>query len=242
MAYIILSTIGFKQYNKLIFLPFAGGNKNSFLNFFSGDEVSVLEYPGRGQRIHENLITNIDLLVEDLILQLKEEIGLRKKYIIYGHSMGALVGYLVCKKIEKLGLKKPSRLVVSGKKAPKYQLEEVTFNISDDLFWKKAISLGGIPEEMNDYPDLIDFYIPILKSDFECVEKYQHLVTPKLSIPIDVFYGSDEDISEQEAKEWQMETYGKVTVTELKGNHFFIFHHKDFFREYFKNLQLNTTT
>ena len=57
----------------------------------------------------------------------------------------------------------------------------------------------------------------------------------KLNISIDVFYGSEE-ATEEEMLSWQEETTEKVTITQLKGNHFFIFDHIDYFKNYFKNL------
>ena len=99
-----------------------------------------------------------------------------------------------------------------------------------------------VPEELNNHAELIEYFTPILKTDFRCIENYKYdKNTPKLSIPIDVFYGSDEDITRIKAEAWQEETIANVNVTELEGNHFFIFDQKDFFAEYFKTLQLNAT-
>ena len=224
---------------KIIAIPFAGGNKYSFNNFIKS---LVLENPGRGLRIKEDLIENIYELINDLLPQFQKEIDACDDYIIYGHSMGALVGYLICKEIEKQGLKPPVKLVVTGAKAPKYSKEKTLSNLSNESFWKEISKLGGIPKELNNHPELIEYFTPILKADFKCIENYQYdKNSSKLTIPIDVFYGSDEEITQAEAEAWQEETAANVNVTELKGNHFFIFEHKDFFVEYFKNLQLNAT-
>ena len=156
--------------------------------------------------------------------------------------MGALVGYLFCVELEKLKLKLPRRLIVSGAKSPKYCREKILSNLPDKVFWEEVCKLGGIPEELNNHAELIEYFTPILKTDFRCIENYKYdKNTPKLSIPIDVFYGSDEDITRIKAEAWQEETIANVNVTELEGNHFFIFDQKDFFAEYFKTLQLNAT-
>lgn len=228
---------------RIIIFPFAGGSKYSFNNFFSlSNDISILEYPGRGLRIKEDLIKDINELVSNLLLQVKKELNSNDEYIIYGHSMGALVGYLICQKLEELNLKRPIKLVVSGRRSPRYLVDKVLSNLPNENFWEEVSKLGGIPENIKNHPELIHFFAPLLKADFECIEKYQYNKNNKrLTIPIDVFYGSDEDISEQEAKDWQMETSEKVTVKELSGNHFFIFDHKEFFTEYFKNILLNAT-
>ncbi len=227
---------------KIIAFPFAGGNKYSFNGYFPTEfTVSVLEYPGRGLRTKESLIENLNVLVSDLLPQVEKEINTCDEYIIYGHSMGAWVGYLISKKIEELGFKKPLKLILSGAKPPKYTREKKISELKDQDFWDEVCELGGITEEMKGYPELIQYFIPILKADFKCIEGYQHKESLKLTMPIDFFYGSDEEINSEEASEWKNETTDLVNIYELKGNHFFIYKHKPFFVEYFKNLELNAT-
>jgi len=231
------------NHKKIIAFSFAGGNKYSYNNLFPVDyHVSLLEYPGRGVRVKEELITEIESLVDDLFFIIQEEITSFDNYIIYGHSMGALIGFLVCKKIEIFNLKRPDKLIVSGKKAPIFLRDKLFSNLPNKDFWNEVSKLGGIPEELSNHPELLEYFIPILKADFKCVENYQYdKNAPKLTIPIDVFYGSDEEITKAEAEAWQEETTANVNVTELTGNHFFIFEHKEFFIKYFKGFQLNAT-
>lgn len=227
-----------KDSNKIIIFPFAGGNTYSFKNYFPlNNNVCTIEYTGRGLRIEENLIENINTLISDLLPKVKKEINSCDNYIIYGHSMGALVGYLMCKEIQKLGLKSPIKLVVSGRKAPKYSRDMILSDLPDLDFWKEVSKLGGIPEELNKYPELIEYFTPILKADFKCIENYQYNENlPKLPIPIDVLYGSDEEITQEEAEAWKEETIANVSVKELKGNHFFIFEHKKILQKLLKIL------
>lgn len=227
---------------KIITFPFAGGNKYSF-NFLKHEAIKLkaLEYPGRGQRISEPLLNNINDILEDALNNIISEIG-TEDYIIYGHSLGALVGYLCCKKIGELNMKQPDKLIVSGYRAPFINKKESIYNLESDKFWEKIDKYGGIPQDVLLIDELITFFEPILRADFQCVENYVYnSSSDKLTIPINVFYGSDEDITQEEAESWQKETTGKVTVTKLKGNHFFIFDHKDFFINYFENLQSNAT-
>lgn len=229
---------------KILAFPFAGGNKYSFSNLIlKNNYTKVFEYRSRMEfPIKEDLIENINELVGKLCLKIRTENHIDDEYVIYGHSMGALVGYLLCKEIEKLNLKKPLKLIVSGKSAPKYAQKEILHKLPDNEFLDKVMELGGIPKEIKGYPEFIKYYVPILKSDFKYVGNYQYDEnSPKLSIPIDVFYGSHEDMTKEEALAWQEETTCKINVTQLKGNHFFIFEHQEFFVEYFKNLQENAT-
>nr|WP_315254464.1 thioesterase domain-containing protein [uncultured Flavobacterium sp.] len=220
---------------KLLGFSFAGGSKYSFQKFTNqASDFIMIDYPGRGLRMHENLIFDIEILVEDLLQKVKNEITSNKDYIIYGHSMGALVSYLICQKIEKLGLKKPLKLVVSGKKAPSIEIKIKIAHLPDKEFWQEVVKLGGIPDELQKHHELMAYYIPILKADFTAIENYK-FSKKKITIPIDVFYGSEE-ATKEEMLCWQEETTRKVNITQMEGNHFFIFDHVDFFTNYFKNV------
>ena len=223
---------------KIFGLPFAGGSKYSFQRFSNEiNNLIVFEYSGRSSRIREPFIIDIKLLIEDILQKLKTEIGSSNEdYIIYGHSMGALVGYLICQQIEELGLKKPQKLVVSGKKAPSVERELKISHLGDNEFWQEVVKLGGIPDELRNHPELIEFYTPILKADFSVIENYRYEKKQKLTIPIDVFYGSEE-AQVNEMLGWKEESTEKVTINQMEGNHFFIFDHTDFFISYFKNIK-----
>lgn len=226
---------------KLITLPFAGGNKYSysFLKKRIPDiEIINLEYPGRGARNNESFINDIDTLVNDIYIKIIHAIN-QEPYMIFGHSMGALVGYLVCVKIQESGIQQPVRLIVSGRKAPSVKTEKVLSHLPDNLFWEEVIKIGGIPNELQNHHELINFYTPILKADFGAVENYNYAKKEKLNLPIDVFYGTEEEITENEIMEWKNESTEEVTIKPLKGNHFYIYNHEGFFVNYFNSLIKN---
>lgn len=222
---------------KIISFSFAGGSKYSFQKLHQKNpNIVVIEYPGRGKRINEKLINNIDLLIEDLLLKVIPEINSCSNYVIYGHSMGALIGYLICHKIMELDFKKPNRLVISGKTAPSIKNNISFSQLPDTLFWQEIIKIGGIPEEIHNIPELLKFFIPILKADFRIIEQYEYQKKAKLNIPIDVFYGTKEEMTLNEREGWKNESTETVSVKLLEGNHFFIYDNEEFFINYFENL------
>lgn len=217
---------------KVIAFPFAGGNCYSF-EFLRphldkrGIELSVLEYPGRGRRIKERLSHSIAEIATDAFERLEKAISNTGEYLIYGHSMGALIGYLVSKKLEKSPLSKPEKLIVSGREAPCCkQAPEIRSNLESDAFWQEVADLGGVPEEVLKADELKEFYEPILRSDFSAVESFDNSDTEKLNIPIDVFYGCDEGLEyHPEVDSWNEATAKQVRIYEKSGDHFFIYEH-----------------
>ncbi|WP_165852248.1 thioesterase II family protein [Chryseobacterium pennae] len=205
--------------NQVVALPFGGGNKFSFNKFKIN--ITTMEYNRDSHSLIECLVNEI--------------IKINGQYYLYGHSMGALLAYLVCHKLQEENLFMPEKLIVSGKKAPSIPREKKIAHLPDEEFWNEIIALGGIPNEMLNYPELIDYYLPILRYDFKFVESYQYERKTKLNIPIDVFYGSEE-ATMADMIGWREETTEEVIITKLSGDHFFIHDHVEYFKKYFNNL------
>lgn len=219
----------------IIAFPFSGGNKHSYTDFESLNMIT-LEYPGHGQRYKEPLLSDIHDIVDDAIKSL-EKITLDEEYIIYGHSMGALIGYLVCQKLQQLNRPGPIRLIVSGKNAPKIKFNAGISHLPENQFWDKIIAMGGVPQEFLNNKNVLHLFTPVLKSDFKSVEEYKYDAdNQKLTVPIDVFYGSNESLDDLQIQAWREETDLNVDIVKLEGNHFFIYKHKEFFINHFKSV------
>ncbi len=80
---------------RLICLPYAGGNANSFVPYSAlqelNAEICAVQLPGKGSRLNEAQYQSIDTLVEDLAEVLTPIID--KPYVIWGHSFGSRIGF-----------------------------------------------------------------------------------------------------------------------------------------------------
>lgn len=209
---------------KIVAFPFAGGNKYSYSKMIhNSNEFIVLEYPGRGTRSDKPLITNLNELIEDMFNEFEKIVDEENDYIIYGHSMGALIAYFICLMIEQKKMKQPDMLVVSGAKAPFYRRIDKISHLDNESFWAEITKIGGIPKELKEDKELIDFFTPILKADFRLLENYSYSGKNKINIPIDVFYGSEEDIEIEQVLAWKETTHKNINIQCLPGDHFFIF-------------------
>lgn len=216
----------------IIFCPYAGSSKYSFQQFNTQANITVIEYPGHGKRIREELLTDIDLIVHDAFTSIKNIIATKHPYIIWGYSMGALVGYRICQEIQKHNMPQPVKLVACAKTAPSVKRSKLISHLDDLQFWSEIKAMGGISEDILSHPELMSFFLPILRADIFAVEQFEYHKTEKLNIPIDIFYGDTEDITEKDLVEWQSETTKQIHITQLHGNHFFIFKYMDFFIRY----------
>ncbi|MDO6435743.1 alpha/beta fold hydrolase [Flavitalea sp. BT771] len=213
----------------LICFPYAGGSKYSYSVFNSlvSPQMNVLpfELPGRGDRLMEPLLNDIKAVVQDLFGQIENL--LREPYILYGHSMGGLLAYLMAKKISGCRLPLPLKLVITGCEGPSVEYKSI--KLQSDLpipeFITELRALGGAPEGVLEDESFFNFFEPILRADLRVIEGYEYQESFPLDIPICVMYGSEEDMTAVDVEAWQKESGMDVEMIQFPGNHFFIFNY-----------------
>jgi len=207
-------------------IPFAGGSVYSLKPFEiymnEGVRWIPLEPPGRGRRIREPLIRDLQQMAADIFNQVRS--GLDEPYAFYGHSMGAMLAYLVTRMALDADLPPPTRLFLSGCGAPASKSKMPgRHKLPKTEFWKALKELGGSPDEVLQNEELQHYFEPILRADFEAIEKYDYQEATPFDIPVTVIIGYDEFVTREEAEQWQMETRAPIDVISYPGNHFFIF-------------------
>ena len=213
---------------QVFLLHFAGGNSYSF-NFLRpflprNFDFHLMELPGRGRRIHEELLSAESEAIDDLLKQIT---SLRndKPYIIFGHSMGARLGLRVTEKMERLG-DYPKQLIVAGNAGPGTGDQNVyRSRMNDEELKEELISLGGVPDEVLQDDDVFQFFSQIMRSDFRILEEAEPLDTDfKVSAPIVAVMGDKEETAE-DIENWRNFTSSNFKSYLLRGNHFFIHDH-----------------
>lgn len=212
----------------LICIPFAGGNRYSYRQLFSDVpewlQVHTIEPPGRGRRIKEPLLTDVDSLVDDLYIQVQP--FLSTGYVLYGHSMGALLAFLLTRKIIRENALPPQNLFLSGYVAPSLERKEPEqHHLPKDEFLKMLKELGGIPDELFADEKLLDFYHPVIRADFKAIETYRYKQEAPIPVPVYVMAGDNEKISDEEMNGWAKETTLPLRCRRFRGGHFYIFNH-----------------
>ncbi len=90
-------------------------------------------------------------------------------------------------------------------------------------FIQELKDLKGMPDEILQSNELLEYCEPILRSDFMVSEKYIHEESAPLDIPITVITGNEEDMENSDIALWQKETTLPVDFKKFPGNHFFIY-------------------
>lgn len=209
---------------RLYCLPYAGGSASLYRKWnstISSDiELIPLEPSGHGKRIREPLYKNFKEAVSDL----KNRIDTQSPYMIFGHSLGALLAINICRELENSQASPPSTLFISGAAPPHiYNSKEKIAGMSDSDFLNKVEAIGGTPPGFTDEPELLTLLLPVLKNDFRIVEEHSFPYPPEpVSTALQIIKGDKDSFADGDIFDWNEYTEGEVSVHTLPGNHFFI--------------------
>ncbi|MBS0030642.1 thioesterase II family protein [Chitinophaga sp. 22321] len=215
------------QKTKLICIPYAGGNSYSFrdLQPFLGRHMDIvtLELPGRGKRIADPLLSDMHAMADDLYQQLLPHI--RSPYLVYGHSMGAVLGNLLIHRLKKEGKALPLHFFVTGCAAPVFNDQRRQLHLlPDDQLIAELKNMGGMPDALLADLDMMEFFLPVIREDMRAVEGYQYQSLGRYSTGITAITGAAEEIAPNQVAGWAEETDKEIRILRYPGNHFFILH------------------
>ena len=214
---------------KLFCFPYAGGSAAIFNQWkkYTGHNVEIraIELAGRGKRIHEAHYNDFNEVIEDVFSLIVDEVKNGNDYVFFGHSMGAKIAYELTQEILVRGLPGPEHIFFSGRGAP-YVLgddEKEYHKLPDEEFKEEVLKLGGTPKEFFEHPELLEVFLPLLKSDFKMAarELNGEEISP-LPCDITVLLGKDEELTPEQIDSWKNYTSGDCTIHYFNGGHFFI--------------------
>ncbi len=207
---------------ELFAFPFAGGSEHCYRelsNNLKGINLRVQALPGRGSLISQPSISRVEEMVNYLFPKIKD--SLYQPYALFGHSMGAFIAYMLCRKISDENMPMPKALILSGRKAPSIGEDELKHKMPDAQFRKMLLELGGIPDAVWQDEEIMALFEPIIRSDFELIETYLYQQQNALDIPVHLFLGRDDNVSSEQAQAWQKETIHPLNITYFDGGHFY---------------------
>ncbi len=212
----------------LFVLPHAGGNKYAYKPFAdvapSHVNVILLEYPGRGERLQQATVSDAVSLARLMVSEIRHY--LHTPYAVYGHSMGTLIGLLMLREIQQLALPRPKFVFFTGSEGPATRKhEKIRYKLPDPELIEELRSLGGVSQEVLNEPQILEFFLPIIRADFQVIETYEYVPARPMDIPFSIAIGTQENVTVEEARSWQKETRRPVEVMQFHGQHFFIFDH-----------------
>jgi surfactin synthase thioesterase subunit len=217
---------------RLVCLPHAGGSAPFFLpvsaELSPWADVVAIQYPGRQDRRAEPPIDDIAVLADHVsgILERQPPLPLS----IFGHSMGAVLGFEVARRLEASGREGavPVRLFASGRRAPSTHRDERVHLRDDAGVIAEVRALNGTASSLLGDDEIMRAALPSLRADYRAAETYTCAADIKVNCPITVLTGdSDPKTTLEEAKAWAGHTRGSFDLRVFTGGHFFLTDHVD---------------
>lgn len=185
-------------------------------------EACAVQLPGREDQLRQTPFTQLSLL-EQTLAQVIEPY-LRIPLVLFGHSMGGLIGFELARQLRRQRQPTPVHLFVSGHRAP--QLPDPNppiHQLPDPAFVAELRRLNGTPETVLQNSELMEVFLPLLRADFAICETYEYSIEAPLDCPLSVFGGlRDDRVHRDELAAWHSQTSASFTLHMFPGNHFFL--------------------
>lgn len=215
---------------KLFLFPYAGGSTIAYRQLCSllneTIEAHPFEYKGRARRCSEAYYKDIQEGVSDAFAFIKEYIkDETEEYAMFGHSMGGLFVYEILRKIEEEGIKYPTHVFLSSRRAPHIKRAESKkyYLLPEDEFIKSLEEIGGLEKELLETKEFREYYLPIIRSDYKLVEEYKNQVTStRIDCNLTILYAeNDVEVEKKDVLAWQQYGNKKIETYQFEDGHFY---------------------
>jgi len=218
---------------RLFCFPHAGGAASSYFHWpvaLDGVDVLAVQPPGREGRLAEPPVADMPTMLERLVAAVEPHLD--RRFVFFGHSMGALVAFELARELRRRGLAIPERLYVSGRRAPTLPNPETPLHVlaDDELVAELNRRFGGLPAAILAEPELMALFLPIIRADLTVLECHEFHGDPVLGLPITAFGGEDDvRASEDDLAAWRDLTAADFALRRFPGGHFYLHDRRDAF-------------
>lgn len=211
---------------RMFCFPYAGGGAQGFAkwpaNLPESVELCALQLPGRETRMRELPLSSADSLVSAMMPALLPLMD--KPFVLFGHSMGAIVAFELARRLEEVHGIVPECLIASARVAPHVAIPRPPINrLAQAEFIDGLKSMNGTPKEILEDEGLMALISPMLRADFAVHEEYVYSPGPPLLCDILAFGGlQDSEAGRAGVGAWSDYTAKKFALRMVPGGHFFI--------------------
>jgi medium-chain acyl-[acyl-carrier-protein] hydrolase len=214
---------------RLFCFPYAGGQAAIYFTLAKllpeQIELVAVQLPGRGNRMFEPALNSAEAIAQAVVPQILAYAD--KPIALLGYSNGCLQAYEVA---HRLLLRADVRHVfMAARSAPQLGTQREPIHLlSDQQFRQELALLGGTPQELLAYDELMELMLPTLRADFKLGYDYQCPAVKPLPIALSSIAGRfDKDVPVENVQAWQDLFATKCQHHVIDGDHFFINTHID---------------
>ncbi|MEU2834244.1 alpha/beta fold hydrolase [Streptomyces lavendulae] len=212
---------------RLYCLPCAGGGATMFRAWADRlpptVELRAVRLPGRHAWHPEPPFTDCTAAAHALASGLGPE--LHTPYVLFGHSMGALLAHELILSLDRHELPPPALYVSASWLVEGTPIELLPDPADcDEQFVETLRRFGGVPPEVLSDPEVLDFMLPALRSDFGLCRTYTYRTgaTP-FSVPVRAMGGVADTVTPVDRMaRWRHHTERFLGTRSFPGDHFFL--------------------
>lgn len=197
---------------RLFCLPYAGGDEFAYWRW-----ADLLAGTARVHAIGREGAPSVDRVADTIA-------ATDGPFAIYGHSMGARLGFEVVRELRRRGAPLPVRLYVGGADPP--DLREPIARVAhlDVGEWlDQLIARADTPAAVRDDPDIRAAVEPALAADLAWLQAYRFRPEPPLPVPIVAFAASDDhEVPRDLMLGWARHTSAWFRHHTLAAGHLFV--------------------
>ncbi|WP_240802798.1 thioesterase domain-containing protein [Streptomyces sp. A0642] len=213
----------------------AGAGVSAFYNWPAdlGPEVEALPrlLPGRDARRREPRATGREALLADLMESFARAPD--APYVLYGHSLGAMVAYTVTRALHEAGLPGPALLALGACPPPDAPslLSDAAWGPEDELL-ELLRETGTLPQGARPGGLWYRAVLPVLRDDLSLahelrINAHEPVVGPPLSVPVLILSGAQDPLAPPDVMAgWQAWSTGPAVTRTVPGDHFFVRGHE----------------
>jgi surfactin synthase thioesterase subunit len=177
--------------------------------------------PGREHRVREQPARQLLTLAAQVTRELVDAVP--GPYLLFGHSMGAMLAYEVCRWLQRTGEGElPATLTVSACLGPDLPRSTEVIGQSDRRLTERLAALGGIPPEAARDPDLMRLILPVIRADLEMVEVYRPRSGPPMDLELLVVVGEEDQVATPAQMTGWPPTALRSSLQVRPGGHFYL--------------------
>ncbi|WP_019931181.1 thioesterase II family protein [Nocardia sp. BMG111209] len=211
----------------LLICPHAGTGASAYRAFakvFSEHfDVVIFQYPGRQDRAKEPALPTVPALALGAFADFAASQHHRGRPLtVFGHSMGAMVGFEVVRAAEAAGV--PVRLLAaSAAVSPGRSAELPPHPSEDEQILDHLASLEGTGAEVLASREIMRMALPVVKADYRAFDAYTCAPDVRVRARIHAFGGAEDPyVTPRDLYGWAAHSTQDTEVTVFDGGHFYL--------------------
>jgi len=210
---------------QIVCLPSAGAGASMYRHWpaLFGEDADVLAValPGRESRPLEASAKDLSTLARRIVVHLLPVLD--RPYVLFGHSMGALLAYEISRVLPAVGGAAPRLLVLSAVRPPDTPRPAAIIDGTNADLVTSLSELGGIPAEVLENEELLTLLLEPLRADLMAVSTFQPLPGPPPTCPVLLIAGADDEYAPLDiVAGWRRMVDGPAPLRVLPGDHFYL--------------------